>query len=253
MSSVDQDLLEIARLVNIRVNQEVLSTNQIIDRQKYTNIPGIAEGPRFDFAREYRGSLVKTREHFCSNGLSSAELYIAVAKSGIGECAEMSTLTCSYLDEHGVKNIYVLSLTGGISNQSGGMKRHDHACILASNNNDDLSAISSGLKDISKLCSLPDSVVIIDPFIKHAGVANKYTKDASSYLNLYGFKNISVMMQPKEGIIACKKSVQEKLQGSEEQKYKADLDLMKTNKPVEPPGPWFGEFIFVKDTANNEM
>ena len=251
MSSLDQGLLKIARLVNIRVNQEVLSSNQIIDRQKFISIPVGRDGDQFDFSRNLNVERNNIRSYFSIVCGSVAEKYLAVAKSGAGECAEMSSLACKYLSDYGVKNLYILLVEGDVRQKEHG-GRHNHGFVLVHNSDEDLSPIFSFIKDLKDLKQLPDSVVAIDPFMKHVGLANKYTQEQKRYIKLYGFGDIiDLRLQPQDGIRLCYDLAQSKLQNPEAIRHKNKLDQLKSSARKKDPGPWFESMVCKKGSESS--
>lgn len=111
---------------------------------------------------------------------------LVITEFGLGECHESATLAMYHLLKAKQENIAILMIQ--TNEHSITKKKYGHVFVLLGVTPDMLPKENN---DISILNTLPNEVIVIDPFLNSVLPANQYLMTESVYLNLFEYNHIS--------------------------------------------------------------
>ena len=119
---------------------------------------------------------------------------IALSKFGVGECGEHAYVAAYTLLKNNYHDFYICSLHGtkptdGLPDSEYLPKQpFDHALII-------MNAPKSLQKQacVTHLEKLSDDVIVLDPFLKYVGHANRYREDMKAYLGHFSITRMEVV------------------------------------------------------------
>ena len=194
--------LELARTICKEIKLEAVCSNDIIPRNE---MPVITEAMIPDVKRRFGSDKVDAyirHMYYLDSArkitaLASESLRmigpipsaaIAVARLGVGECGELSTLAFIKLIELGRQDVAIVAVEGQRNELHRTNSRFNHAFILLGINDDRDCLKESG--DIRQLNALSRNIVILDPFLNHVGRAADYLNDQSAYVAPFGYDKV---------------------------------------------------------------
>ena len=207
--------LELARTICEEIKLEAVCSNDIIPRNE---MPVITEAMIPDVKRRFGSDKVdayirhiyyldsaRRITALASESLRmigpTSSAAIAVARLGVGECGELSTLAFIKLIELGRQDVAMVAVEGKRNTLHPTLSRFNHAFILLGINDRDCLKESG---DIQQLNALSRNIVILDPFLNHVGRAADYLNDQSAYVALFGYdKVVSFQMVTQDHIDNC--------------------------------------------------
>ena len=119
---------------------------------------------------------------------------LALSRLGMGECEEHAYVAAHELLKRGYHDIHICLLKGktptdGLPGSECVERGSFFHVVIIMNALGQLNDITS----FSQLDDLPDEVIILDPYLKHVGLANWYREDMHGYLRHYSITGMSIL------------------------------------------------------------
>ena len=211
LSSNRQQLLALAKEINSLTRDKMISSNDVISKLDLPYLePDLSAlhvskfgSKRLQNYYEHRNFLGRIRTSTMREMTSIARkklfhdqaynigALLKVASYGVGECQEMAYYAAWLLMQRGYYQISIIEIASlnhqehgrGFSNRD----KYSHCLIL----------LGEGVENIEKdfllsnLNKLSSSILIIDPYLNYAGLANQYISKNNAYLSIFQYHHIA--------------------------------------------------------------